>query len=482
MPGGRATSGRTTQTLRGITLAAISRMRGMTLRKRISLAAAAAVAVAVAVAVVVCYGAVRYRLQSELRTQLTLQAQAINHGYTHQRIPGLPASAGGPAPYEQVVLANGQSVSQSGVPIPNTSRAAAVATGESGPYFSQVNIRGTPVRVYTFMLNSPDATYEGMHMAVQLGRPLTQTNSVLSELRLVLLVVFLLGVPLAAIFGRLAARRVLSPLAKVSTTAQLIAETDDLSRRIDVHQEDEVGQLAARFNAMLARLAASREALDESVQSQRQLVADASHELRTPVTSLRTNAEVLLASPSLDPEDRRLLEDVLEQSEELSALVADLIDVARGELRSDALDEVRLDRLVEDALARARRNYSEVEFRAQLDAIVVPASPEHLSRAVNNLLDNAAKHAGDGPVDVRVDSDGVTVRDHGSGIDPKDLPHVFDRFYRGVNSRASQGSGLGLAIVKQTAEQHGGSVRAENAPGGGASFTLTLAGAEPTDE
>ena len=125
----------------------------------------------------------------------------------------------------------------------------------------------------------------------------------------------------------------LAPLAEVAHTAQQIGETDDLSPRLKIHADDEVGQLATRFNAMLDRLEASRAALDESVRAQRQLVADASHELRTPVTSLRTNIEVLLAGAELDEEDRRrLLTDVVEQSEELSALVGDLIDLARGDL------------------------------------------------------------------------------------------------------------------------------------------------------
>ena len=230
---------------------------------------------------------------------------------------------------------------------------------------------------------------------------------------------------------------------------------------------------------MLERLSTSRAELDDSVRSQRQLVADASHELRTPVTSLRTNVEVLLASPDLPADDRALLQDVLEQSEELSTLVADLIEVGRGELPSDATDDVRLDGLVGEALVRARRNAPATEFRTELEPTVVQGSAERLSRAINNLLDNAVKHGGGGPVEVRVDAQGVAVRDHGPGIDPGDLPHLFDRFYRGINSRSTQGSGLGLAIVRQTALLHGGSVRAANAPDGGAVFVLELPTAPP---
>ncbi len=178
----------------------------------------------------------------------------------------------------------------------------------------------------------------------------------------------------------MAASRVLSPLAEMTKTAQLIGKTDDLSRRLTIHTEDEVGQLAERFNEMLSRLASSRDALDESVHQQRQLVADASHELRTPVTSLRTNAEVLLAGADLDEEDRqRLLVDVVEQAAELSALVSDLIEVARGDLPPDTIEDVRLDRLVEEALLRARRNAPEVEFTAlRLQPVVIQGNPERL--------------------------------------------------------------------------------------------------------
>ena len=176
----------------------------------------------------------------------------------------------------------------------------------------------------------------------------------------------------------MATRRVLTPLAEVTATAQLIGETDDLSQRIDVYQDDEVGQLASRFNAMLERLESSRAQLDASVASQRQLVADASHELRTPVTSLRTNIEVLLSGAELEDDDRdRLLTDVVEQSEELSTLVSDLIEVARGDTPQETVEDTRLDRLVEEALDRARRNAPDVDFVEH----VTPVSVAGQSRA-----------------------------------------------------------------------------------------------------
>ena len=168
---------------------------------------------------------------------------------------------------------------------------------------------------------------------------------------------------------------------------------------------------------------------------------------------------------------------MVEQSEELSRLVSDLIEVARGDLPDESIEDIRLDHIVEEALARAQRNAPRTAFSADLKPTIVQGSADRLSRAVNNLLENAARHSEqDRPVDVFVDAEGLRVRDHGGGIDPKDLPYVFDRFYRGANSRARQGSGLGLAIVRQVADAHGGSASAANAPDGGAVFTLRLPG------
>jgi two-component system sensor histidine kinase MprB len=270
----------------------------------------------------------------------------------------------------------------------------------------------------------------------------------------------------------------------VAQAATYIGETDDLSKRITVHADDEVGQLATRFNAMLEHLEGSRAALDESVRAQRQLVADASHELRTPVTSLRTNIEVLLEGGELSEEERRrLLTDVVEQSEELSALVSDLIDLARGDEPRGESEDLRLDRVVEESLARARRNAPGLHFETRLEPVILDGVPERLERAVNNLLDNASRHSPpNGTVEVDVGPDGVRVRDHGTGIDEEDLPHVFDRFYRGANVRGQQGSGLGLSIVRQVTEQHGGTVSAANEPDGGAVFTMRLPAMTADDE
>jgi two-component system sensor histidine kinase MprB len=458
----------------------------MPLRRRLALAAAAAVGIAIVLAAVVCWlvvsGQLRGQVDDALRGQAILVQHVGNVAFGGD-LPGLPASAGGRAPYAQVLAPDGSILLQrGGLSLPVDAATRSIAAAQTTTRLQDATVAGGHLRVLTFH-GTAAAGGQLEPVAVQLARPLASVDRVLGRLRLILALLCLGGVALAAVLGRLAARRVLAPLAEVARTVQQIGETDDLSHRIRVHADDEVGQLATRFNAMLEHLQRSRAELDQSFHAQRQLVADASHELRTPVTSLRTNIEVLLAGAQLsDPERRHLLADVVEQSEELSALVGDLIELARGDLPAESAEDARLDRIVEESVARARRNSPTIDLRTSLRPVVVAGVPERLGRAINNLLDNAARHSPPGGlVEVEVDADGVRVRDHGSGIAEPDLPYVFDRFFRGASSRGRQGSGLGLAIVRQVAEQHGGEVSAANAPDGGAIFTLRLP-TTPTEE
>jgi two-component system, OmpR family, sensor histidine kinase MprB len=452
------------------------------LRRRLSIIAAASVGIAILIAVLVSYAVVRSQLRGSIDDSLRTQATAIRQGntlsLTQHSLASIPASAGGPAPYAQIVLPNAQIArAQGNLTLPVTAQCLQVAKRTRAAYFTDVNVGDSHMRMLTFAV---PLTIGGTG-ALELARPLNSVDSTLSELRLILLFVLLGGVVVAGVLGRMASRRVLRPLNEVAAAAEHIAETDDLSERLRVHADDEVGSLATRFNTMLDRLQGSRDELDESVRAQRQLVADASHELRTPVTSLRTNIEVLLTGAVLDEDDReRLLTDVVEQSEELSALVNDLIELARGDQQGAQVDDVRLDRVVAGSIERARRNTPSVAFEAHLEPAQIDGVAERLERAVNNLLDNAARHSPPGGVvEVTTGPGGVEVRDHGRGVDEADLPHVFDRFYRGTNSRGSLGSGLGLAIVRQVTEQHGGTASVANAPDGGAVFTLSLPTARP---
>jgi two-component system sensor histidine kinase MprB len=449
------------------------------LRRRLSIIAAASVGIAIFIAVLVSYAVVRSQLRGSVDDSLRAQATAIEQRQLQigQPLPVIGPNAGGPAQYSQVILPSGKiAYHNSDLELPVSIHCRQVAAAGRGSYLADVTAGNSHLRTFTF-----GVAIDGQPVAVVLARPLNSVDMTLRDLRLVLLFVLAGGVFVAGALGRMASRRVLRPLNEVAAAAEHIGETDDLSQRLRVHADDEVGSLATRFNAMLDRLEASRDELDESVRAQRQLVADASHELRTPVTSLRTNIEVLLTGAVLDEEDRRrLLADVVEQSEELSALVNDLIELARGDEQSTAVDDVRLDRVVAGSIERARRNAPSVVFEGHLEPAQIDGVAERLERAVNNLLDNAARHSPPGGVvEVTTGPGGVEVRDHGPGVDEADLPHVFDRFYRGTNSRGSLGSGLGLAIVRQVTEQHGGTASVANAPDGGAVFTLSLPTARP---
>ncbi len=218
------------------------------------------------------------------------------------------------------------------------------------------------------------------------------------------------------------------------------------------------------------------QALQRSLAAQRQLVSDASHELRTPLTSLRINVELLADDPGLsEPERQEVLDRVVAQVGELGQLVANVTELARGEPATGTLGEVSFDEVVAASLESARRDWPQTPFTASLEPGVVFGSAERLQMAVRNLLDNAAKFGVPGaPVEVKLLAGELTVCDRGPGIAPADLPYVFDRFYRAASARGVAGSGLGLAIVRQVAESHGGTARAESAPGGGTLIRLRL--------
>jgi len=266
------------------------------------------------------------------------------------------------------------------------------------------------------------------------------------------------------------ARAALAPVAAFTRRTERVAAGADLSQRMEVRGDDELGRLARSFNTTL-------DALERSVEAQRQLVADASHELRTPIASLRANIQVLERADELEPAEREALRaDIVRELDELTALVGDVVQLARGAQPDEALDDVRLDLVTYTVVERARRRAAgRVEIVADLEPTVVTGEPERIARSVSNLLDNALKWSPDGGrVEVTLRGGEVTVRDHGPGFDERDLAHVFERFYRADRARGMPGSGLGLAIVRQAAEAHGGSAVAENAPGGGALLRVSF--------
>lgn len=330
--------------------------------------------------------------------------------------------------------------------------------------------------------------------ALVLAQSLEPQNQVLQELGSVMTIFGFAGVITAALAGWIVALNGLRPVRKLTEAVEVIARTEDL-RPLTVEGDDEIARLAIAFNSMLTALSASRD-------RQRQLVADAGHELRTPLTSLRTNLDLLAQADSasmdrasmdrasmdrasidpagsgLPPQARReLLHDVRAQIEELTTLIGDLVELARDEPIAHVVEEIDLADVVDRAVARVRRRAPSAAFEVHASSWWVYGEPTALERAVTNLLDNAAKWGPlSGTVSVRLEHGTLAVDDEGPGIAAKDLPHVFERFYRSEESRAMPGSGLGLSIVAQVAERHAGSVRASRSPGGGARLSMTLPG------
>jgi two-component system sensor histidine kinase MprB len=500
----------------------------MTFRRRITLVSAAAVAIAVVLASALVYVLTSQQLHSQVDGQLRNRTQEVTGlrkflarggqptaGLRHRvrlelaAVGVLPPSQGSatakpagkakvkgststtgslsgrlpPGPdqvrgYQQLVNSSGKIMARSvaGVSLPVGGRTQALATHGGDPFFTDAQVNGIHVRVLAESL--------GSGRAIQFAQPLTEVDSLLRRLRLILALLVVGGIALAALLGRLVAGAAVQPLKRLTEATEHVALTQDLSRRIEPSGEDEIGRLASSFNAMLDALERSVSALDASVHAQRHLVADASHELRTPVTSLRTNIEILQAQgQDIEPEDQqRLLSDVVEQTEELTLLINDLIDLARGEEPRVDTEELRLDILVGEVVERSRRHAPATLMRLELEPTIVTAVPARLERAVSNLIDNAVKYSPPGEsVELYLHAGELTVRDHGQGISAEDLPYVFDRFYRGAEARGRPGSGLGLAIVRQVASQLGGSVTAEAAPGGGTRMRLRLPSAEPID-
>ena len=437
----------------------------MSFRLRLTLSVAAAVALAVAVACVIAYIVVGRQLygqvDSNLRSEVA-QLVPLAQSPRHFRVPGGLFSSTDPL---QLVHFDGFVVHPQGMiykgTLPVTPNALAAARGQQSLQMADISTQGVHLRVATVTV--------GGGWSLEIAHRLSDADVILSRLRLWFLIVAAGGIALAAVLGALVAREALRPVRRLTDAAEHVAETHDLTRRIEVSGTDELSRLAASFNTMLA-------ALEQSVSAQRQLVADASHELRTPLTSLRTNFEVLLRPGELPAESRRrLVQDVRHQFDEMAALVGDIVELARDGETTAETDEVRLDVLVADAVERAERNARDVRFTLTAQPTLVRGVPARLDRAVTNLLDNAAKWSpAGGVVEVDVAGGTVGVRDHGPGIGEDDLPFIFDRFYRSAEARSMPGSGLGLAIVRQVAETHGGQVSAEPAGDGGTRFVLSV--------
>ena len=337
--------------------------------------------------------------------------------------------------------------------------------------------------------------------AVLVAKSMDELNSTLHTLSQLLVIGIILAVLSTSVGGWIIAGNGLRPIASVTRTARVIAvnaHASGLGRRVGYRgPRDEVGELASTFDDMIA-------AIERVANAQRRFVADASHELRAPLTTIKGSVEFLRRVPDLPEEERAaVLDDAFTEADRMATLVNDLLLLARadaavssapgtGEVRLDEQmrgrrEPVELDQLVLDTFRHGRaqlqaRREKGIQLAIEtLEPEVVMADPGQLRQVMLILLDNALKYTPPGGrVSLAVGRTGsratISVRDTGIGIEPDVLPHIFDRFYRGdqARERDQHGSGLGLAIAKWIVEAHQGEITVTSQPGKGSKFEVLL--------
>ncbi|MEX1071274.1 MAG: ATP-binding protein [Anaerolineales bacterium] len=314
---------------------------------------------------------------------------------------------------------------------------------------------------------------------LQTGTSLTILDALRADLVRYLLVLSAIAILLAGMFGLISGRRALAPLATVTETALQITRADDLSRRIPVQTgpDDEVGQLITAFNDTMARL-------EKLFAVQRRFVADIGHELRTPLTVIRGNVDLMRR---VGADDEQSLHSIELEVDRLARLVEDLLILAQAESEKLPMGRrrVELDTLLLEVFNQAHVLAGERVQLAigKIDQVLVCGDRDRLKQVVLNLVANAIKYTGEGgTVTVNLSKDEgkakFSVKDTGVGIPAQDLPHVFERFYRGDKSRSrgkdGAGFGLGLSIAYWIVRNHGGEIEVKSKLNKGSTFTVWL--------
>jgi two-component system sensor histidine kinase MprB len=448
----------------------------MTLRRRLVVSFAGLVTIAVALVGGISYSATMATFNAEMDRALVSAATTIAAGGTVSTTEERPEPDRGPMPRGSVdpIISLVQHISPDG--------AVTVGSGVAGPLTptdDQLRLAAQgPAGAGRFGETTvDDATYRTYALAekagagaVLVGRNLADASRVLTRIAVNTILIGLVVILAAALAGWWIARQITRRLTALSAAAEEVAETGDLSVAIDTSGRDEVGRLAASMRSMLTQLGQSRDA-------QRRLVEDAGHELRTPITSLRTNARVLRRYDELPARDRsRLLDDVDSELRELTALVNELVELATDSHPTEPARPTLIRALLDRAATRIGRRTGRT-ITVAADDTVLTIQPQAVERAVSNLLENAAKFDPDPTHPIEIDSRAgtIAVSDRGTGVPSEDLDRIFDRFHRSESARSLPGSGLGLAIVRDVATRHGGSTNAAQRPGGGLTVTLTLA-------
>ena len=346
-----------------------------------------------------------------------------------------------------------------------------------------VSAGGGPFRVLVVPIER-DGQVTG---ALEVGRASDDVVDTLSTLLLILAIAYPGTLAVASLGGVFLAGRALSPIDRITRLARRVS-AEDLGQRLDLRlPDDEVGRLARTFDEMIARL-------DEAFRRQRQFTADASHELRTPMTVIKGQIDVALQRERGPEAYRRVLQAVNEEVDRMIRLVASLLTLARADAGQIpiTLEPVSLPDVVGAAVEQVRPLAGQRGVELQMSSsrpVTLRADDDLILQLLLNLLDNAVKYtAAGGEVTVGWNADGrdveLWVRDTGSGIASEHLPHLFDRFYRvdKARSRAEGGTGLGLSICRWIAEAHGGSISVESTLGQGATFTVWLPNRQPAPD
>ena len=315
------------------------------------------------------------------------------------------------------------------------------------------------------------------------GADTAPTEEALGRLGGTIAMVLLLGILVALPLGEWIARRALEPVDRIITEVRAISDGRSLHRRLAVPRvKDELGRLADTLNQMMERLERSFAAL-------RRFTADASHELKTPLTVLRAGVERVITHPAAPPEMLPVIEETLAEINRMTELVDALLTLARADegradLHREAVDlRAVIDEVRETGELLAEHGGVTMEVATPAGPVVLPVDRSRIRELILNLVENAVKYTPRGG-SVRLQlgtADGrvlLSVADTGIGVAPGDLPHIFDRFWRadGARTRTGErsGTGLGLAICKWIAEAHGGSIDVQSRPGRGTTFTVIL--------
>ncbi len=445
--------------------------RRRSLRARLTVIAATAIAVSVFMAFQVSSELLDWQLRDTAENQLradsrVLAATADRVGLAQVPLPPYPGSVrwcGSSCPTARPGRAG-----QPALP-PVSEPAGRVAQGGLADLMESNDSDEEGYLIYT--LRAGDG-------AVQVARVVD--DSPVNQFGFGMLLIGLLCVVGGALVGRTVARTGLAPIDRLTAAAERVAHTRDLDAHIRDEGGGEIRRLIQSINDMLA-------ALRDSRQAQRLLAEDAAHELKTPLTSLRLNVELLIRldrrgtlDSALPAESlTRLLNDLGAQVAELSTLAAELTDLARGDVSDENTELLDLADVVVAAATRARSRVPDIEIALDVTSVWVSGRPAALQRAVLNLIDNAGKWSpADQPVQIRLHAEGASavleVDDAGPGIDAADVPRVFDRFYRADSARALPGSGLGLSIVQRVVDAHGGRAAVARSARGGALLRVDL--------